>query len=182
MGQTVWRYVTDYQADVGAALRALQNEVFAQRRFHCVYADKPQALASIAGAIASCRVGKHAASGLNQHLVGLWQEELERIRGLPDPQTPEEAIEQQRLFCAEAGTCSILDMRGVAEHPEMYKVAPFTPAELRRIFRTEKPTWEEVEALAGRLPPISDEWRGYYFTIYKDGQPDKLCFYGSSGD
>ena len=183
MGGSVWRYLTDYQTDVAAALRQLQAEVLASGEFHQVYKDKAEALAAIAARIAACQTGKHAASGLNRHLVELWQTELERVRRLPDdPQTCAQAIKQQRAFCAEAGTHSILDMHGVSPTPAPLHVSPFSAPELRRIFFTEQPNAEQLKTYSRRLPSIDDEWRGYYFTIYRREQPDKLCFYGSSGD
>ena len=93
-------------------------------------------------------------------------------------------------FMSATGTHSILDIyRLVAPDtpriPFRYynNMRPLTEAELMAAFQCPRPTlrtFREAED-AGDLPD-DGRWNGCCVVIYKDGQPDQVAFWGSSGD
>lgn len=93
------------------------------------------------------------------------------------PATPEEALE----MAEEDGTRSILDITQVAEEPDFCCAAPFSPAELQRHFRSEKPTWEDIEKSHSFREDIK---RGHcrFVVLYDGGEPKQIYFTGYSFD
>ncbi|MGE5141006.1 MAG: hypothetical protein ACM3JD_16185 [Rudaea sp.] len=98
------------------------------------------------------------------------------------------SVEELRERCGDRGTHSILDIRGVAPHPESRAVSPLPRHKLDELFGTDKP---ELEAFENDLKAASEEgtelfgemedWRGIYLILYQHGKPDQIFFHGSSG-
>ena len=104
---------------------------------------------------------------------------------LPKPPTIEELLRRY----GTQGMHNILDIMGVAEQPGLYMATPLTREEHLTFFGTEKPTRARVEAALAwdwrprrSLYDIRRRWEAVYFTVYKDGIPDEICFCGFSGD
>ncbi len=99
-----------------------------------------------------------------------------------------QSIEDLRKRCGSRGTHSILDIRGVAPHPESRAVWPLPTHKLHALFGTDKP---DLEAFENDLKAASEEgtdlfgemedWQGIYLILYKHGKPDQIFFHGSSG-
>ena len=119
-------------------------------------------------------------SDLNAALAALRREVFEggRYEGAErNPPTPEAALEG----AGAEGTRSILDITGVSEEPEVCRVTPCSPEELREWFGTERPTaemlddaedfWEEIPRGSARC-----------LTLYEGGEPVSLFFAGYSFD
>jgi hypothetical protein len=90
----------------------------------------------------------------------------------------------------EEGTHSILDIRWVTESDGDDRFAhsrALTDAELQRHFGTTRPTLEQFESAYsdygnGGLAAAAPRWSGLSATLYHDGVPDKIAFWGFSGD
>ena len=90
----------------------------------------------------------------------------------------------------ESGTHTILDIFGIADKRKAFKAAPVPDSVLMSTFQTTRPTHEQLdccqeseanEAWQEFLANL-DRWEAFYFVVYKDEQPDKICFWGCSGD
>lgn len=79
------------------------------------------------------------------------------------------------------GTRSILDIEHISEKPAFGAAAPLSLQDLKFIFRTEKPTWEDIKQNLGFFENIG---RGHcvYIILYKDDKPDEIFFAGFSCD
>lgn len=93
------------------------------------------------------------------------------------PSSIEEALE-----IADAdGTASILDIERIADEPDFGCAAPFSPAELRNYFGSERPSRADIEA-------ADDFWedleRGHarYAIVYEGDKPTEIYFAGYSYD
>jgi hypothetical protein len=100
------------------------------------------------------------------------------------PATIEDLLQQE----GESGTNSILDITHISQAPEFASVSLMPAQMLRKIFGTDKPTREMVEAKRG-YPELTDDnplleegWQGTFFTVYRGTEPDQIYFVGSSGD
>jgi hypothetical protein len=198
MGATTWDYFTPYDADAGAALQRLREQVFREGSYERVTLS-PEELESVKPK----PVVVDPAVPLEQQMrrqegetffqwVARIQQMSEIISGKtpkpePDyskkPETIDELLEEQ----GESGTHSVLDIRQVADEPEFGAVSPMPPEELVKLFGTDKPTRKMVEDKAGDYdlvehPLVSERWQGVYFTVYRDGKPNEFYFIGTSGD
>ena len=110
---------------------------------------------------------------------------------------------EEAVAAAEAdGTCSILDMEGVAEVPRnpdhpigadefqladfdgdpmLGLVAPLAPAQLIEIYGTECPSRSMIEQNDGYYD-LLDRGMGIYIIAYEDDQPSEIFFAGYSYD
>ena len=100
------------------------------------------------------------------------------------------------------GTCSILDMIGVAESPRnpeweglseyragsqsdeeimLAHLAPLTPEQLTRLFGTDRPTHAIIKASLDYYNYL-DRGLGLYIIVYEDDAPLELFFAGYSFD
>jgi hypothetical protein len=111
------------------------------------------------------------------------------------PATIEEACQQ----AAESGTCSVLDMTGVADEPladdvgnwmatgdlpaSFCMAAPLSLDQLQRLYGTDRPTHRQVEANHEFYEWI-DRGLGIYVVVYDDlrKQPVEIFFAGYSFD
>jgi hypothetical protein len=104
------------------------------------------------------------------------------------PTTLNELANAEHL--AEEGTHSILDIRWVtnADGPDRpFHVRPLTEPELRRYFGTPTPTVEQFELLYpdddhSDLATTAPRWSGHCAILHKNGVPEKIAFWGISGD
>jgi hypothetical protein len=175
MGASVWSYFVPYQADIGAALRHLQEQEFAAGDYHQIppywrgmtfeewntpNPDDPET---------------YTEAELAERFI-----EYQRWQNMPDPTT----IAALQEWNGEEGCHSILDMEGVFDQPygEFAKVSPLSDDDLFDLFEDELPTHEMVVAHADEFDEFRDRWEGLYIIVYKDGQPDEICFAGFSGD
>ena len=99
----------------------------------------------------------------------------------PKADSADDALEM--MF--EVGTRSILDMVGVSQRRRVAYVAPVADQQLLRVFGTTQPTHEQVEQQGGLVSGggLFDRFPtgcGMYFTVYRDGAPAELCFFGYS--
>ncbi|GAA2394721.1 hypothetical protein [Dactylosporangium salmoneum] len=97
------------------------------------------------------------------------------------PTGPDTLVDAQ----PHSGTHSVIDMvNGVSAEPAFATVSPLAPDNLAYTFGTETPTAGQVETelLIGDLRHERDRWVGTYIVSYHDGRPDRIHFFGSSGD
>ena len=106
----------------------------------------------------------------------------QRLTELQNEPVLESLDDIRALNCTDAdGTCSVIDMSGVADVQEAGVVAPLPPSELMRLFGTDTPTLAQIE---GKIDLYEDIGRGEAIcvTAYQDGQPSEIYFGGLSFD
>jgi hypothetical protein len=98
----------------------------------------------------------------------------------PSPGAQHASIEEAMEDADADGTRSILDLDHVADEPEFCAVAPLLDEMLEELYGTTQPTRTMVEDLEF----LKDVERGHgvYIILYKNGQPDEICFAGYSFD
>lgn len=99
----------------------------------------------------------------------------------PAPGAQHASIEAALAAAAEDGTRSILDLDHVSHDPEFGAVAPLADAELMSLYGTTQPTRQMVEQGMEFLEAV-ERGQGVYVVLYRDGQPDEICFAGYSFD
>jgi hypothetical protein len=193
MGASGWSYFVPYQADIGAALRQLQEQEFADGAYglrepywrDMTFEDW-------------LNPNPEDPSHYSETERAKIFIEYERWQNMPEPTT----IEALQEWNGEEGCHSILDMVRVVDqafekisyrgmpHEEMWAevqrrfgaVSPLSDDDLFDLFEDELPTREMVESCADELHDLRDRWEGLYIVVYKDGQPDEIYFAGFSGD
>ena len=98
---------------------------------------------------------------------------------------PPGSIGQALELNGESGTHSILDVFSVSPYPQLGTVAPVSPDESTRLFGTDRPTREQVEANVSASDALSASrgpWSGSYLVTFEEGTPHELFFFGISGD
>jgi hypothetical protein len=105
-------------------------------------------------------------------------EDDEDDEGGDRPGSIEEALE----LAAEDGTHSILDIQSTGRRRGFGVATPCPPRSAARVFGSERPTREQIEAHWLRLSDRLERWEAYYVTVYKDGEPAEYAFIGCSGD
>lgn len=152
MGSSPWKATTAYQSDVAAALRAAQEETFASGKF-----------------------------GFTHKLTSMYA-----AMGMPAPELPEEptakSIEEAREIGAESGTCSVLDVTRIASFTAPGATAPFSPAEVRSAFGTDKPSAGDLEPSCWALCEHLGRGESGYFLCYDGATPSHYVFLGMSFD
>ncbi|MFO0951721.1 MAG: hypothetical protein U0835_11350 [Isosphaeraceae bacterium] len=113
-----------------------------------------------------------------------------------DPDHPPRSISDAIEQCDASGTCSVLDMAGVAETPRdsagggfelgilpesFALVAPLRPEQLIDLYGTEKPTRDLVETNYDFYDWI-DRGMGIYVVVYENDAPSEIFFAGYSFD
>ncbi|QDU25429.1 hypothetical protein ETAA8_04970 [Anatilimnocola aggregata] len=99
----------------------------------------------------------------------------------PAPGAGHDSIDAAREDAAEDGTRSILDMDHVAEEPEFCAVSPLPGEHLEELYGTAQPTRAMVENEMSFLEDV-DRGLGVYIILYRNGEPDEICFAGYSFD
>ena len=101
-----------------------------------------------------------------------------RYRGSElEPATMEEALENMDAD----GTGSILDILQVADEPDFCSITPLPRDELVRLFGTDQPTRQQIEANLDFYEDI-ERGQGVYVVVYKDDRPSEIFFGGYSYD
>jgi hypothetical protein len=172
MGASGWHYFTPYQADIGKAMRELQEDVFQRDDYYKLdYLDD-----NVDTMIDSLD------SLLPQYLRDMMHHDAHVLRGTgsSEPTT----IEALRDWNAESGTHSIIDILSVDEEPEIGIAAPLPDTELIRLFGTTRPTRTmiEVPGMIETLMDLRGRGEGTYIIVYHHEQPDEIFFTGFSGD
>ena len=93
------------------------------------------------------------------------------------PSSIDEALE-----IADAdGTASILDISSISDEPDFCCAAPFSAAELKQYFGSERPSRADVERADDYWEDIE---RGHarYTIVYANGAPSEIYFAGYSFD
>lgn len=197
MGSTTWDYFVPYDADAEAALRRLRKCVFREGKYERVVPSQEDLEVMRGG---SRKLGLdtspqereriqqqdaliHLAARV-QNILGKWGDKPEP---LPDYSKKPRTIKALRKEQGESGTHSILDIERVAARPQPGAVCRMPARRLKEIFGTEKPTHEMVVAKLQTPelmedPLVVERWQGVYFTVYRQGKPDEICFVGTSGD
>jgi hypothetical protein len=99
-----------------------------------------------------------------------------------------EIKDDERYHFWEWGTHSILDMdrlepADAEDHDGGVRL--LSPAEVRDLLGSDRPTADDFEAAYARLGDLGVArfgWTGRYTVLYRDGRPDELAFCGISGD
>jgi hypothetical protein len=99
----------------------------------------------------------------------------------PAPGAQHASIDEAMEDADADGTRSILDLNHVAERPDFFAVAPLDEGTLRRLYGTTTPTRAMVEQKMDFLDDV-ERGQGVFLVLYRDGQPDELCFAGYSFD
>jgi hypothetical protein len=101
-----------------------------------------------------------------------------RFRGSElNPPTIEEAVANMEAD----GTGSILDMMHVSDEADFCSVCPLAKEELIRLFGTDKPTREMIEAKSEFYEDI-ERGQGVYIVVYQNERPSEIFFGGYSFD
>jgi hypothetical protein len=201
MGGQLWNYFAPHDDDVNAALQRLRKDVFARGDYHKYEPLTPEERRTELDEARSeldpwLEQVKEIAKGEPPDLAAVYVSAAEKFRddlmkedALSDePEEKPDTIAELLEMRAEGGTWSILDITHISEEPEFGAVSPMPVERIEEIFGTDKPTRKMVEdkigypELADDDPVIMEGWQGYYFTVYRDGQPHELFFVGSSGD
>jgi hypothetical protein len=175
MGASSWWYRCDYREDVGAALQQLQAEVFESGDYYRVWDEFPEHRPAFAGELRMMAEISADEFGPDDFDVAL----VDGLEGTGPPQS----IDQARVWSADSGTHSILDVAKVTDAAELGAVSPLEAAEMERLFGTGRPTVADVEAKRDELDlaPMQ-RWTGRYVIAHEDGGPAAIFFFGSSGD
>jgi hypothetical protein len=108
-----------------------------------------------------------------------------------DDERPTSLTELWRLLSqtdlGAIGTHSILDVDRVGdgdEKSDFGSIRPLTAAERQRWFGTDTPTRADYDNLHDDIEFHADppRWSGRCVVLYRDGKPDAIAFWGSSGD
>ncbi|WP_262286377.1 hypothetical protein [Micromonospora sp. MA102] len=164
-----------YQADVGAALQQLRQEVYDRGEYYRESLVPDPDLELTEEEFRARLDPRKDDDGFNDAIVDDWRER--RRRPVPvDPDT---------LFAAQphSGTHSIIDMiNGVADRPGFATVSPLTGEELIKAFGSTTPASDQVQEWMKAGGGLRERWFGTYVISYRDGQPDHIHFSGYSGD
>jgi hypothetical protein len=113
---------------------------------------------------------------------GLDAATIERLAGGAAPAS----IDEARLWAAEDGTHSILDVGEVGrvgDPPTFGVVTPLDDSATEALFGSTRPSPGAVEAAEEKaLIHVQERWTGHYVTAYDGDRPTALYFFGYSGD
>ena len=182
MGASDWSRDVPYQADVAAALRQAREDAYREGAFFRVEPDPRTRQMSedeyVAAEFAAMRPGLVEAFG--EEGVGEPYDEL----GIAWHAAQIDVIDPDSLLASQpfSGTHSVIDRTGVADQPEDGKVAPLPGDDLDKWFGTRRPDAAAVErALRNGLSGFQ-RWQGAYVIAYAGDDPDRIYFFGWSGD
>lgn len=107
-----------------------------------------------------------------------------------DDERPPTLTELWRLITQtelrETGTHSILDVHYVSDaNPDgLGRIRPLTADQMQQWFGTDTPTRADYERASKNIEFRADppRWTGRCVVLYRNGQPDEIAFWGSSGD
>ena len=163
MGASGWSYFAPYQRDAFAALEALRWKVFREGD----YVKTSQVCLDFDAFID----GLHLHD--DEHSLGMWEawyaevvEELREHVGSPDA---------LRWHNGSEGTHSIID---IAKQSQLHELPSAT---VKQLFGTTNPTRDDVTRVDVIASAVGRNHCSH-FTVYKDGAPSELFFFGFSGD
>lgn len=171
MGGTGWDYEVPYQADIGAALEALRQDVFARGDYEKVWDQFEGHREALAAELTEM------AEMMGVALEPAW---VTRLAGGDQPESIDEAI----AWSADSGTHSILDIvGGVGDTPDFGVITPLPPSEVEALFGTTQPATATVRGRLGDVDAlVHDRWQGFYVVGYAGDEPESIFFVGASGD
>lgn len=143
MGADGWQCFMPYQPDISVVLREARHEKFRKRyegrvsRADAIAKEKEWLNDPIIPVI-------YPDPGEQQRVRKAIEERIAHLETMPQPTNLDEQIAELLDISAENGTGSILDMNGVSEQPEYFKVSPLPASELNHIFGTDKPDHDMV--------------------------------------
>ncbi|MEU1688949.1 hypothetical protein [Micromonospora sp. NPDC005707] len=175
MGASEWRYVVAYQADVGAALQQLRQEVYDRGEYYREPVERDSDLDLTEEEFRARLDPRDDDDGFSEAIIEDWRERKRR----PVPVDPDTLVAAQ----PHSGTHSIIDMiNGRSDSPGFATVAPLTGEELIRAFGSTTPPSAQVQEWMRAGGGLRERWSGTYVISYRDGQPDHIHFSGYSGD
>ena len=178
MGATLWQHQVPWQADLAAALRALQAERF-QRKYD--FAAELETWCKDAESVITLQ----QADGDPFDLVAIYTERLQTIRQIaeaPLPQTVEQKIALLRDVRPE-GYGDVLDITRIDEAGGLFVMRPLTTQQHEALFGTARPT---LSVINRSLPVLAEQIdRGEAIAIaafQAPGPPTHWVFAGCSVD
>ena len=120
---------------------------------------------------------------LQQALRELRTREFQAGRYYPEPDAaaPHASIADALIAADADGTCSILDLDTVADHPGFGVAHRLGDAQLQELFGTARPTHEMIERSDDLFEQI-ERGHGVCIVVFKDDQPAEIYFAGYSFD
>jgi hypothetical protein len=119
-------------------------------------------------------------SNLQRALDRLRDEEFQAGRYRYAEENPSSIDEALEIADAD-GTASILDIAHISTRPDFGCAAPFTPAELKLYFGTDRPSRDDIEQAHDYWEDI-DRGQARYAVVYAGGSPSEIYFAGYSFD
>jgi hypothetical protein len=189
VGATTWAYFTPFHSDVGSALQALREKVFAEGAYQTPTGDfdkmqherNLEYLKRLYDAMEPGPARDHALRFVEQARAAGEELQTEQRRRRK-PRTIRGLVKQ----CGESGTHSILDVERVSIRSETMAVSPLSPEQLTEFFGTDRPSHDAVQQWSTRLdsgtPRLYQRWQGIYIVIYNSAGPAEIYFEGCSGD
>jgi hypothetical protein len=172
VGASGWYYAVPYKPDIAAALQQLRQEVYDRGEYY-----RPRSTGCAEKSEEELRAKLRPdqwESGMNDAILEDYRASQER----PAPVDPDTLLASQ----PHSGTHSIIDIdEGIAATPTPYTVSPLSDDELLDLFRTTRPTSDQVRGLFRHGGGSRDKWVGTYVLSFLDGQPDEIHFFGISG-
>lgn len=184
MGASAWNYFTPYQPDINQALHSLREMIFAKGNYYSLYTpgeEKREAIQDLEYNLSRLD-DLYPDPEEQEYMREYYEDQLTRLKQLPEPTTIAEKIKQMLIVNAESGSHSILDIEGISSEPEYMMAAPLSASELTELFGTTQPVRSLIEAQKELLYNLRQSWMATYIVVYKDGLPDELYFTGFSGD
>jgi hypothetical protein len=189
MGATTWAYFTPFHSDVGSALQALREKVFAAGTYQTPTGDFDKTqhernldyLKKLYDAMEPGPVRDHALRFVEQARAAGEQLQTEQRRRRK-PRTIRGLLKQ----CGESETHSILDIERVSSRRETMAVSPLSSAQLAELFGTDRPSHDAVQQWSTTIdsgtPRLYQRWQGIYVVVYAGSAPVEIYFEGCSGD
>jgi hypothetical protein len=202
MGASAWRYFVPYQPDLQAALEALREAVFAAGRYYRAFPfwrhltfEQSYPIKLTPDLEAELRLEWERLQSLPEptsiETLLAWNQEegthsildMRRVDETPlDPPTMDEWI-RRRVPAGEDPLPAMTEyLRSETYRSQFGTVYPLTEGQLVELFGTTRPTREQVESRPQVYEGLRDRWVGLYIIVYRDGEPDEICFTGYSGD
>ena len=183
MGASSWNAWVPYRGDLEAALQQARQDTYDRGAFYRAEPDIKARLMSeeeyVARELAEMRnslpdeFGDDGWEPDETFARDGWRAAQVEVTG------PDTLLQAQPF----SGTHSIIDMTGVAESPEIGKVAPIPAQTLDEVFDTRQPTSVAVErAISDNMITDFGRDHGAYIVAYDGDQPDVIYFLGHSGD
>jgi|GEM_PF-1066585 len=173
MGASGWTYFTPYQEDIKIVLKDLQAEIF-QKGEYCdpfkKYTDDYSIEDHLGETISHFDQGQMEA--INKSIAFLKDRNKIKVDTMSD----------LRSKCAESGTHSIIDIRGIDDSLDLYQSGKAPDDILIKVLGTTTPSREVVNERGAPLQTLRGRWLCTYVLVYEHGEPVEVYFTGYSGD